>query len=198
MLTQLLRRPTNTSPDLLNSKLYDDKTFYPAFLEDLNNCGSELTIDCPFITKRRLQCLLPTLQMLKERRVRIIINTKDPIELDEERRDDAYLAVASLQYKGIQVVYTHGHHRKLAIIDRSILYEGSLNILSQNRSSEIMRRTESVQLAWQMAKFVGVDKLLKKLIEFVSLPLATMLYYKSAIAGNSIRRAIHDVYKAYP
>jgi phosphatidylserine/phosphatidylglycerophosphate/cardiolipin synthase-like enzyme len=157
MLTQFLRRSTNVSPDLLKSELYDDKTFYPAFLKDLTNCGSELIIECPFITRRRLQYLLPTLKMLKDRKVRIVINTKDPHELDEDRRDDAYRTVASLQHKGIQVIYAHGHHRKLAIIDRSILYEGSLNILSQNRSTEIMRRTESVQLAWQMARFVQVD-----------------------------------------
>jgi len=157
MLTQLLRRSTKASPDLLDSKLYDDKTFYPAFIKDLNNCGSELIIESPFITRRRLQYLLPTLQKLKDRKVRIIVNTKDPHELDEDRRDEAYHTVASLQHKGIQVIYTHGHHRKLAIIDRSILYEGSLNILSQNRSCEIMRRTESIQLAWQMARFVQVD-----------------------------------------
>lgn len=157
MLMQLLRRSTDHSPDLLDSKLYDDKTFYPAFLKDLNNCGSELIVECPFITKRRLQHLLPTLRMLKDRKVRIIINTKDPIELDEERRDEAYRSVASLLHKGIQIVYTHGHHRKLAIIDRSILYEGSLNILSQNKSTELMRRTESARLAWEMARFVGID-----------------------------------------
>jgi len=160
MLAQLLRRSTNTSPGLLDSKLYDDKTFYPALIKDLNNCCSELIIESPFITRRRLTYLLPTLQKLKDRKVRIIINTKDPHELDEERREEAYRAVASLQHKGIQVIYTHGHHRKLAIIDRSILYEGSLNILSQNRSTEIMRRTESVQLAWQMARFIGFDCLL--------------------------------------
>jgi len=157
MLTQFLRRSTNVSPDLLKSELYDDKTFYPAFLKDLNNCGSELIIECPFITRRRLQYLLPTLKMLKDRKVRIIINTKDPIELDKERWDEAYRTIVSLQHKGIQVIYTHGHHRKLAIIDRSILYEGSLNTLSQNTSTELMRRTESVQLAWQMARFVQVD-----------------------------------------
>jgi phosphatidylserine/phosphatidylglycerophosphate/cardiolipin synthase-like enzyme len=160
MLMQLLQRYTNSSPDLLGSKLYDDKTFYPAFIEDLNNCASELIIECPFITKRRLQSLL----------IRIIINTKDPIELDEDRRDAAYRSVASLQYKGIQVIYTHGHHRKLAIIDRSILYEGSLNILSQNRSSEIMRRTESVRLAWQMARFVGIDELVGQDLSAYSCP----------------------------
>lgn len=60
MLMQLLRRSTDASPDLFDSKLYDDKTFYPAFLKDLNNCGSELIIESPFITRRRLQCLLPT------------------------------------------------------------------------------------------------------------------------------------------
>ena len=155
---QILRRSADQYTDLFDSKLYDEKTFYPAFLKDLNNCSSELIIECPFITKRRLQYLLPTLKMLKDRKVRIVINTKDPIELDEERRDEAYRSVASLLHKGIQVVYTHGHHRKLAIIDRSILYEGSLNILSQNRSSEIMRRTESMQLSWRMTRFIGIDK----------------------------------------
>lgn len=157
MLSLLSRRSANTSSELQSSRLYDEKSFYPAFIKDLDNCGSELIIECPFMSKRRLQYLLPTLQMLKERKVRIIINTKNPIELDEERRDEAHRAIASLLHKSIQVIYTHGHHRKLAIIDRTILYEGSLNILSQNRSTEIMRRTESVQLAWQTVRFVGID-----------------------------------------
>ena len=152
----LFTRNNGQSTELLSSQLYDEKTFYPAFLKDLNNCGAELIIESPFVTRRRLQHMFPTLQKLKDRKVQIIINTKDPRELDDDRRDSAYSAIASLQHKGIQVIYTHGHHRKLAIIDRSILYEGSLNILSQNRSSEIMRRTESVRLAWKMVKFVGI------------------------------------------
>lgn len=146
-MLSLFRRNNDKFNDLLVSKLYDGNTFYPAFITDLNNFGSELIIESPFITRRRLQYLLPTLQKLKDRRARIIVNIKNPSELDEERRDAACRTVASLQHKGIQVIYTHGHHRKLAIIDRSILYEGSLNILSQNRSSEVMRRTESIRLA---------------------------------------------------
>lgn len=47
MLMQFLRRPASTSPDLIDSKLYDDKTFYPAFLKDLNNCGSKLIVESP-------------------------------------------------------------------------------------------------------------------------------------------------------
>jgi hypothetical protein len=53
-----------------------------------------------------------------------------------------------------------GHHRKLAIIDRRLLWEGSLNMLSQNDSCEIMRRIESNSLATQMIHFARLDKYL--------------------------------------
>jgi phosphatidylserine/phosphatidylglycerophosphate/cardiolipin synthase-like enzyme len=159
MLSSLLRLFKPATPDLTHSKLFNESTFYQVFTKDLKNCGSELLIECPFITSRRLQKLLPALRELKKRRVRIVVNTRDPLEHDEGyRRDSAYRAIAALQRLGVQVLYTDGHHRKLAIIDRSIMYEGSLNILSQNSSSEVMRRIESIQLAWQMIGFVGLDK----------------------------------------
>lgn len=152
----------STAPtDLLTSELYDQESFYPAFIKDLAKCRSEVIIECPFITNRRLKTVLPTLEKLKARKVRIAINTRDPRTHDEGyRQDDAHRAISKLQHMGIQVLYTGNHHRKVAILDRKILYEGSLNILSQNDSCEVMRRIESTQLAWQMARFIGIDHLL--------------------------------------
>jgi phosphatidylserine/phosphatidylglycerophosphate/cardiolipin synthase-like enzyme len=156
----LLNRPTAPAA-LLNSKLYDQDTFYPAFLKDLGNCHSEVIIECPFITNRRLKTLLPTLEKLKARKVRIAVNTRDPRTHDEGYwQSDATDAISKLQHMGVQVLYTGNHHRKVAVLDRSILYEGSLNILSQNDSSEVMRRIESVPLAWQMVRFIRIDRLL--------------------------------------
>ena len=147
--------------ELLASKLYNEDTFYQTFLKDLNRCQSEVIIECPFITYRRLMTLLPTLEKLKARRMRIAINTRDPQTIEDEyMRTDAQDGVSKLQHLGIQILFTGEHHRKLAIIDRRILYEGSLNILSQNNSREVMRRIESAQLAWQMARFVEIDKYL--------------------------------------
>ena len=59
-----------------------------------------------------------------------------------------------MQEIGIKVFYTIKHHRKLAIIDEEILWEGSLNILSQGDSCEIMRRTVSSSLVYQMLCFI--------------------------------------------
>lgn len=161
MLSRLFQPRRHNAPELLTSKLLNEETFYLAFLKDLKNCSSELIIECPFITNRRLNHLLPVLEKLKVRKVRVVINTRDPHELDDSyRREEAHRALAKLQRLGIQILYTGGHHRKLVIIDRKILYEGSLNVLSQNDSSEIMRRIESTQLAWQMVRFVNIDELL--------------------------------------
>jgi phosphatidylserine/phosphatidylglycerophosphate/cardiolipin synthase-like enzyme len=156
-----LLRHSIAPAELLSSKLYNDKTFYPAVTKDLEQCLNEVLIESPFITNRRLNQLMPLLQKLKDRKVRVVINTRDPHEHDEDYlRSEAHHALASLQRMGVQVLYTNGHHRKLVIIDRHILYEGSLNVLSQNSSCEVMRRIESAQLAWQMARFVGIDKFL--------------------------------------
>lgn len=147
--------------DITDSRLFDQNNFYTAFLKDLGKCQHEAIIESPFITRRRLETILPTLQKLKSRKVKVVINTRNPLDGDDEyMRNESMHAIAKLQHLGIQVLFTGNHHRKLAIIDRQILWEGSLNILSQSDSCEIMRRIPSVQLAWQMARFVGIDKLI--------------------------------------
>ena len=59
---------------------------------------------------------------------------------------------------GIEVIMTGAHHRKLAIIDDDILWEGGLNVLSQNDSCEIMRRIKSNEVFKQMMQFIGIKK----------------------------------------
>jgi len=158
MLKTLIRKYCPDYSDLTHSKLHNEDTFYPELLRDLKKCKSEVLIESAFITCRRLNQLLPTLEKLKARKVRIIVNTRDPRNGDSGYcRNDALEAISKLQHLGVQVVYTGNHHRKLVVIDRKVLYEGSLNILSQNNSCEIMRRIESQQIACEMIRFVRLD-----------------------------------------
>jgi hypothetical protein len=150
--------PTN---DLLASRLLDHDTFYPAFMRDLASCQREAVIESPFVAYSRVATLLPTLRQLTSRGVRVTINTRQPSEHDAPFDMHTEVLIQTLQAIGVDVLFTGGHHRKLAILDRRILYEGSLNILSQNDSAEIMRRIESQVLAEQMIKFTKLNKFLK-------------------------------------
>jgi hypothetical protein len=69
----------------------------------------------------------------------------------------AELAIYVLQEMDITVLMTVGHHRKIAIIDNT-LYEGSLNILSQNDSSELMRRIDDASSVREMLRFIRLEK----------------------------------------
>ena len=59
-------------------------------------------------------------------------------------------AIAGLHRLGAIVLFTGGHHRKIAIIDSRVLNDGSLNVLSKNESCEIMRCMNSEFLANQV------------------------------------------------
>lgn len=100
-------------------------------------------------------------EKLLEKGVKIYIFTRDP---GEHELPMAYQAEAEIQYFeriGIQtLICLNNHHRKLAILDKKILWEGSLNILSQNKSREIMRRIEGKESAMQMFDFLNLRKLL--------------------------------------
>lgn len=141
-----------------STSLFDQNTFYAALENDLRRCQRELIIESPFITASRINVLLPIFEKMCRRNVNIIINTRDPIEHDGDYVRQAQEAVMILQDMGVTVLYTAKHHRKLAIIDCHVTYEGSLNILSFSDSCEIMRKIVSADVALQMRTFIGVDR----------------------------------------
>jgi hypothetical protein len=143
------------------SGLFDQTTFYASFVKDLKDCTDTLVIESPFITLGRVNMLLPSLIKLRKRGVRIVVNTRDPIEHEYEYQLQAEEAVAKLQNIGVDVLYTIKHHRKLAIIDRTVIWEGSLNILSHYDSCEIMRRMVSSTEAETLISFIKLQKYLQ-------------------------------------
>ncbi len=142
------------------SSLYDQTNFYQAFERSLEDCHTELVIESPFITSSRMDMLLPMLQKLSGRGVKILVNTRNPIEHDEPYRQQAEEALASLHELGATMLYTNRHHRKIAIIDRAVLWEGSLNILSYYDSCEIMRKIHSPVIAQEMVRFLRIERYL--------------------------------------
>ncbi len=157
MLRNLLYSRAN-STDLLESSLHTEVTFYRSFLHDLKRAKKEVIIESPFIACKRTESLLPVFRKLARRGVRVRINTRNPAHHERELRIQAWQSIKRLRGVGVKVhFYDDMRHRKLAVIDRRVLWEGSLNILSQSYSKEIMRRTNSELLALQMLHFTAMN-----------------------------------------
>src|ERR1700683_709647 len=154
MIGGLFRK--QSSEALSKSRLFDQSQFYQAFARDLGRCRKEIVIESPFITIKRTATLLPIFRTLERRGVKVVLNTRDPREHDSFMRTEADGALAMLREFGVRILLTGGHHRKLAVLDRKVLWEGSLNILSHADSCEIMRRIESPTLANEMLSFTRI------------------------------------------
>ena len=144
-----------------SSSLHDEKTFYQAFIKDLEHCHRQVVIDSPFITTARMRTLSPVFHRLIERGVKIYVFTRNPKEHFDSYEQQSEAEIHNFEVLGVQVLICKGnHHRKLAMIDQDILWEGSLNILSQTNSREIMRRIDSPELTMEMYNFLNYKKFL--------------------------------------
>jgi superfamily I DNA and/or RNA helicase len=145
--------------EINQSSLHDQSDFYQNFIRDLLSAEKEVIIDSPYVTSERVNNLFPVLELLMNKNVKIFIVTRKPKEHSEAMKHQAEKELKRLESKGIIVLpFTGFYHRKLAIIDRKILWEGSLNILSQKDSHEIMRRFYGEETANQTMNFLKWDR----------------------------------------
>lgn len=144
--------------DTFSSKLFNETTFYPQFINDLQQAKKEVIIESPFITSSRMEKLYPIFQQVLAKKILFIIITRDPSEYDDDfMQHQATNEILQSIDLGVDIKLVTGyHHRKLAIIDKQILWEGSLNILSFSKSQEIMRRINSKYYADETFKFMRV------------------------------------------
>ncbi len=104
------------------STLHDEKTFYQAFIKDLEKCQEEVIVESPFITSKRMKTLSPILNKLYHRGIKIYIITRDPKEHNKGYEIQSESEIKAFENIGIQVLLCTGnHHRKLAIIDCKVL-----------------------------------------------------------------------------
>lgn len=144
---------------MFNTSLYDEKTFYKQFINDLLRAEREVIIESPFISNSRMKRLHATFEKLINKDVKVYVITRAPNLHEGTWAQQSDQAIKWFEEAGVQVlVTTNNHHRKLAIIDRDILWEGSLNILSQNNSREVMRRIEGENHAQDMFDFLKLSK----------------------------------------
>jgi HKD family nuclease len=154
-----IKKWLHLSSDLVPSQLFDEKTFYEQFIKDLRHCKKEVIIESPFISSRRISLLMEIFQKLVDRKIKLYILTRNPQDHESDMRLQAESAIRELESMGIQVIInTDNSHRKLAILDQFILWEGSLNILSQTNSREYMRRIKSKIHSQESFKFINLDK----------------------------------------
>ena len=115
-----------------------EQQFWKNFFDDLKTCISSLEIVSPFIRDDSVGGLIEHFERLRKQSVKIVIYSRP-------RKDHTYpgsfnLAIEKLNGLSIEINTVEKIHQKIAVINNTIWWEGSLNILSFKDSGEHMRR----------------------------------------------------------
>lgn len=156
--TDFRRDLMNTHQERRPPSLFNEQSFYRAFLKDLQAAKKEVIIHSPFVTKFRSEFFKRILAQLKRRNIAVFIFTRPLEEQEVLRRVEVAAALRDYEELGAWIMFKPGYiHQKVAIIDREILWEGSLNILSQRESREMMRRINDEFAAKEVMAYLHLN-----------------------------------------
>ncbi len=140
-----LLSPISDAFDPNDSVPYTQHNFYGAFFSDLWRAQNDIIIVSPFLSARRCQQFFDLFQSRIESGIKIKLVTKPLTQVAANNRQTAASLFEQMRKIGVKVEERNGAHQKFAVIDRKILWEGSLNILSRPQQTadepqEHMRR----------------------------------------------------------
>ena len=133
---------------------FNEGSFYPAFTQDIQKAEKSITIFSPFVTLNGLSRWVELFKDAQRRGVVIRLVFRPIEELGEIMANGLTPAVQALIDTGVTVDLRSKMHEKICVIDDSILWHGSLNILSHTNSSESMLRIPGKKTCSQISQLV--------------------------------------------
>jgi AAA domain/PLD-like domain len=117
--------------------IQDERSFYETFSDYLNQARQSIWIWAPWTTPKRVRSLLPILTDAVGRGVRVTLFVRDPGDWLQGRPEHQQ-HLADLRSVLSTVVEINVMHQKIVVIDEKTVLLGSLNVLSQSWTREVM------------------------------------------------------------
>ena len=128
--------------------IYDQITFQERFLQDITQARESVVIVSPYVTVKRVRWIEAALQQCNQRNVKATVITRTPGSFpSSSSRKAAEMAIGMLHELQVEVVCREGIHQKYAIMDGSVVWYGSINLLSFSKSQESIMRLHSSSIA---------------------------------------------------
>lgn len=142
--------------------LLTQANFYGAFVEELKKAKSRVVIFSPFIIRKCVANLLEPFEGNLSKKIPIYVVTRKS-EFLKDNRVEVEETIEELKKIGVKVIeLTEQFHHKIAVIDGSVFYYGSLNILAHSKSSDSMMVFRSKKTISHFLRIFGVNKIIKE------------------------------------
>lgn len=130
--------------------IYGIENYMPVYRCDLREAAEEIIISSPGINKEKVKDIIGMLKPIQESGVKVTVLTLNPDIYPEARVEITHSLIQELKNAGIAIKLKDIMHEHYAVIDREIVWYGSLNFLSREREEDNLMRVRSKDIATEL------------------------------------------------
>jgi len=142
-------------PDESSNAIFDSRSFLPVFEKDVYAARQEIVFASPYVKKYRTTQMLKMLSAARINGAHVTVITRSIEEYKLVDQSGVAALLKALTDMGIRVIKKPSAHQKFAVIDKSIVWYGNINLLSYGTAEESIMRLEQQEIAEELLRAVG-------------------------------------------
>ena len=134
------------------------------FWKDLSEAKDEIVISSPMINHNKVAKIIELLENRIELGLKVTILTMNPDTYKYDNSNDIMELVESLRQSGFEIKLIEDSCEHYAVIDKEIVWYGSVNLLSKEDIDDNLMRICSKDIASELLELsCGIEKILLEL-----------------------------------
>ena len=134
----------------VSNSIFDSIGYWEVFEKDILSAAKSIVISSPFLSSRKVGWLVDQSETLQKRGVVITIFTLRLEDYPEDGREHHTDLLERLISVGICVKTQNRCHERYAVIDQSLVWYSSMNLLSRGREDDSLMRIISPEIAAEL------------------------------------------------
>ena len=142
-------------PDIVTGKqevnaIYDSNNYTDVFEQDMIEAENEIVISSPSIIMQKIERLIYLMKPRQETGVKITVITENPEDTMFGNTTFLYSLIDQMRSAGINVVCSDDVIECYAVIDRSIVWHGGMNLLGKEDVWDNLIRVKDIKAAAEL------------------------------------------------
>ncbi|MCR5578227.1 MAG: DEAD/DEAH box helicase family protein [Prevotella sp.] len=134
----------------VSNSIFDSTGYWEVFEKDILSAAKSIVVSSPFLSSRKVEWLVDQSDILQKRGVTITVFSLGPEVYPEDGREHHGELLERLTSAGICVKTQNHYHERYAVIDQSLVWYGSMNLLSRGREDDSLMRIVSPEIAAEL------------------------------------------------
>lgn len=135
------------------NSIFDSQNYFDVFEKDVVSASKSIVISSPSFSFKKVNWLCAESEQLQLRGVSVVVLTLDPEDYPEDGRDQHKSHIEHLISAGVNVITRHKYRERFAIIDKSLVWYGSMTLLSNEKEDDSLMRISNPAIAEELLEF---------------------------------------------